>query len=207
MPANMHNIRAIIFDFGNVLVNWDAHQLYKRFFPTIEAVTTFLQHIRFTEWNAKQDAGRPFSEGVAELSQQFPQYAELIQAYDTYWMESLTSTNHETVEIAQQLKQNGYLISLLTNFSAEKFALTRKRYNFIEMFDDILVSGEHKIIKPEPAIYQLALKRIHLKAEECIFIDDSLPNVQSAQRLGIRAIQYHSPTQLRLALQELLVKI
>ena len=101
-------ITTIIFDFGNVFVNWDARNLYKRFFPTLEAVDSFLEEIHFADWNAHQDAGRPFKEGVAELSKQFPQYAELIQAYDTHWMDSITETLHETIQIARNLKKSGW---------------------------------------------------------------------------------------------------
>jgi len=198
-------IHAAIFDFGNVLVKWDARNLYKRFFPDLQSVDSFLQQIHFLDWNAKQDAGRSFSEGVAELSKQFPQYAELIQAYDTYWEESLVEVFEETVNIAKELKQNGLPLYMLTNFSAEKFPITRKKYPFIdELFETIIVSGEHKLIKPDPAIFNLTLKLINHKAEECIFIDDSLPNIETARKLGFHAIHYQSPTQLKTPLRGVL---
>lgn len=197
-------IRAIIFDFGNVFVGWDARKLYQRFFPTPQAVDNFLKEINFMEWNAQQDAGMSFQEGVADLSKKFPQYAELIQAYDTYWEESLTDTYDETIEIAQQLKQNGFPLYMITNFSAEKFPIARKKYPFVdELFDDIIVSGEHRLLKPDPAIYQFTLSRINYKASECIFIDDSLPNIESANALGFYTIHYQSPTQLKQELNKL----
>jgi 2-haloacid dehalogenase len=198
-------IHAAIFDFGNVLVKWDARNLYKRFFPDLQSVDSFLQQIHFLDWNAKQDAGRPFSEGVAELSKQFPQYADLIQAYDTYWEESLVEVFEETVNIAKELKQSGLPLHMLTNFSAEKFLIARKKYPFIdELFETIIVSGEHKLIKPDPAIFHLTLKLINHKAEECIFIDDSLPNIETARKLGFHAIHYQSPAQLKTSLRDLL---
>ena len=189
-------ITAIIFDFGNVFVKWDAHALYKRFFPTPEAVDSFLQEIHFAEWNAHQDAGRPFQEGIAELSAEFPQYAELIQAYDTYWEESITETLDDTIEIAHKLKKAGWKLYLLSNFSAETFPLMLKRYSFLQIFDDIIISGEHKLIKPDPAIYHLTLKRIKREAQECLFIDDSLPNIETAHRLGFHTIHFQTPQQL-----------
>jgi len=189
-------ITAIIFDFGNVLVKWDAHSLYKRFFPNPEAVDSFLQEIRFAEWNAHQDAGRPFKEGIAELSAQFPQYAELIQAYDTYWIESIAEVYDGTVEIVRNLKQAGWPLYMLSNFSAEKFPLMQQRYDFLQLFDDMIISGEHKLIKPDPAIYQLALNRIKRKASECLFIDDSLANIEIARELGFHTIHFQSPEQL-----------
>jgi 2-haloacid dehalogenase len=189
-------ITAIIFDFGNVFVKWDPHKIYKRFFPTPEAVDSFLEEIQFAEWNARQDAGRPFKEGVAELSKQFPQYAEHIQAYHTYWEESITEILFDTIEIAHKLRSAGWQLYLLSNFSTEMFPLMQKHYNFAQLFDDMIISGEHKIIKPDPAIYQLTLNRIKREAQECLFIDDSFPNIEAAQKLGFHTIQFKSPEQL-----------
>ncbi len=189
-------ITAIIFDFGNVLVKWDAHALYKRFFPNPEAVDSFLREIRFPEWNAHQDAGRSFKEGIAELSVRFPQYAELIQAYDTHWDKSITQVFDGTVEIVRSLKQAGWPLYMLSNFSAEKFPLMQQRYDFLQLFDDVIISGEHKLIKPDPAIYHLTLNRIKRQASECLFIDDSLPNIETARKLGFHTIHFQSPEQL-----------
>lgn len=194
-------ITAIIFDFGNVLVKWDAHALYRRFFSGPEAVDSFLQEIRFPEWNAHQDAGRPFKDGIEELSAQFPQYAELIQAYDTYWDESITQVFDGTVEIVRSLKQTGWPLYLLSNFSAEKFPLMLQRFDFLKLFDEMIISGEHKMIKPDPAIYQLTLNRIKRQANECLFIDDSFPNIETARRLGFHTIRFESPEQLKTDLE------
>lgn len=196
-------ITAIIFDLGNVFINWDAHNLYKRFFPDPAAIDRFLAEIRFAEWNAHQDAGRPFRKGVQELSQEFPHYADLIQAYDTHWEESLTGTNDETIAIARKLKQAGWTLYLLSNFSVEKFELIRPRHTFLEIFDDLIISGEHNMVKPNPEIFHLTLQRINRAAEECLFIDDSLPNIETAKLLGFQTIHYQSPTQLTQDLKKL----
>jgi len=191
-----YSITAIIFDFGNVLVKWEPREVYKRFFPNPEAVDSFLEEIRFSEWNARQDAGRPFKEGVAELARQFPHYSDLIQAYDTYWEDSITETMIGTVEIAHKLKSAGWDLYLLSNFSAETFPLMRRRYSFLSLFDDIIISGEHKLVKPDPAIFKLALRRINRQAQECLFIDDSPANIQTANNLGFKTIHFQSPAQL-----------
>ena len=192
-----HQINAIIFDLGNVLVGWDAFLLYKRFFPDRETVNRFLEEIRFLEWNAKQDAGRPFKEGVAELSNQFPRYSELIQAYDTYWEESLTEPYYESIEIVHALKDAGWRLYLLSNFSLEKFKLIEHKYPVLECFDLKIISGEQKTVKPEAEIFHITLQKIGRKAEECLFIDDSLPNIETAGQLGFQTIHFQSPTQLR----------
>lgn len=198
-----HDISTIIFDLGNVLLGWDARRLYQRFFPDLQAVDSFLEQIRFKEWNARLDAGLPFHQGVAELSQKFPQHAELIAAYDTDWHESLTGTYDETIEIARQLKQAGWVLHLLSNFSSEKFKLIEASLPFLSLFEDKIISGEHHLVKPDPAIFHLTLQRIQRKAGECLFIDDSLANIEAAIALGFQTIHYQSPTQLRSALQNL----
>ncbi len=189
-------ITTIIFDFGNVLVKWDAHALYRRFFPDPEAVDSFLQEIRFPEWNAHQDAGRSFNDGVAELSSRFPQYADLIQAYDTHWEDSITEVLNGTVEIVRKLKRAGWPLYMLSNFSVEKFQLMTERYDFLNLFDDMIISGEHRIVKPNPAIFELTLHRINREAQECLFIDDSPANIETAKKLGFHTIHFESPEQL-----------
>lgn len=191
------SITTIIFDFGNVLLGWDARQLYKRFLPDPETVDRFLEQISFAEWNAKQDAGRPFREGVAELSNRFPQHAKLIQAYDTHWEESLTGTIDGTVEIVQELKQAGWPLYILSNFSVEKFELIRRQFPYLGLFDDIIISGEYGVVKPDPVIFHRALKRINRRASECLFIDDSRANIDTANGIGFQTIHFHSPAQLR----------
>ncbi|HNO86575.1 MAG TPA: HAD family phosphatase [Anaerolineales bacterium] len=189
-------ITTFIFDFGNVFVKWDIHALYNRFFPNPQAVDSFLEEIRFHEWNAHQDAGRPFKDGIAILSEKYPHYADLIQAYDTHWEDSITHMYHGTVEILRRLKGEGWPIYLLSNFSAEKFPLMRERYEFLNLFDDMIISGEHKLIKPDPAIFQLTLERIDRTANECLFIDDSLANIETARNMGFHTIHFQSPEQL-----------
>lgn len=199
-------ITTIIFDFGNVLLGWDARKLYNRLLPDPETVDRFLKQISFADWNAKQDAGRPFRDGVAELSSQFPQHAELIQAYDTYWEESLTGTIDGTIEIVQELKEAGWPLYLLSNFSVEKFELIRDRHTYLDLFNDIIISGEYGIVKPDPAIFHIALERMNKKASECLFIDDSQANINTASSLGLQTIHFHSPAQLRTELIKYSIK-
>jgi len=194
------NIKAIIFDFGNVLVKWDAREVYKRFFANSKAIDSFLSEIRFSEWNAHQDAGRSFSEGVSVLSEEFPQHADLIAAYDTYWEESITDTIEGTVEIVKELKVKGWSLYLLSNFSVEKFDLIRNRYDFLKLFDSMIISGHHKLVKPDPEIFKLTLRLIGREADECLFIDDSPTNIESAQKLGFHTIHFQSVEQLTLEL-------
>ena len=201
-----NQISAIIFDLGNVLLGWDVRRLYNRLLPDPSTVDRFLEEIRFAEWNAKQDAGRSFQEGVTELSNEFPHYAELIQAYDTHWEESLTGVYHETVEIVRSLKQADWKLYLLSNFSTEKYELIKHDHEFLDLFDDQIISGEHKTVKPDRAIFDITLKPINRDPWECLFIDDSLANIETANNMGFQTIHFQSPPLLRESLKKLSIK-
>jgi len=195
---------AIVFDFGGVILDWNPRYLYRKFFNgDLNAMEQFLKEIDFTGWNLEQDKGRPFSEGVAELSEQFPQYADLIRAYDQRWEEAIAGPIRPTVNLLESLKQAGYALYGLSNWSAEKFQIARPRYEFLSWFETIMVSGEVKLVKPDARIYQLFLERIGRTAKECVFIDDSEPNVVVADQLGFKAIHYESPGQLETELKAL----
>jgi 2-haloacid dehalogenase len=197
-------IQAILFDFGNVLLEWNPRHVYRRYFPgNEEAMEQFLHEVNFMDWNAQQDKGRSFAEGVALLSQQFPQYSNLIQAYHDNWKDSIGDYFEGTVAIMERLKDAGYRLYGLSNWSAETFPYAREKYHFFDLLDDILISGEVGMIKPEPEIFQLLLSRIGRPANECLFIDDSQANVEQAQKMGFSTIRFESPEQLEAELQNL----
>ena len=199
----MQRYQAVIFDLGGVLVNWDPRHLYGRFFNNDDvAMEQFLTEIDFHSWNLEQDRGRSFADGVTALSAQFPQYADLIRAYDVHWEESITGQIDGTVELLPSLKTAGYTVALLSNISTEKYEVLRRKYRFFDHFDSQLISADVKLLKPDPRIYALLLEQINHAAEDCIFIDDSAVNVAGADRVGMTAIQFQSPHQLKTELQQ-----
>ena len=198
------HIKAIIFDFGNVLLEWNPRFVYQRFFPDDpEGMERFLQEVNFMEWNLLQDKGRPFTEGVAVLSQEFPHYSHLIQAYHDHWIDSLGESLPGTVEILKELKQAGYRVYGLSNWSAETFPRAREKHDFFNLLDDFVISGEVGHVKPHPEIFQIMLDRIGRPANECLFIDDALANIEQAQKLGFATVHFQSPEQLRSRLLDL----
>lgn len=196
-------LKAIVFDFGGVLFDWNPHYLYRKYFNDAEAVERFLSTIGFAEWNAQQDRGRPFAQAVAELSAQFPEHADLIRAYDERWIESLGGAIQPTVDILRSLKEAGYPLYALSNWSAEKYQLVRARYEFLSWFQDIVISGAVKIAKPDPRIFELLLGKIKQPAENCLLIDDSVDNIKVARGLGFATIRLESPEQLRMELVQI----
>lgn len=196
-------IQAIIFDFGAVLMQWDPRRLFRQYFPSDETIEAFMQEVNFHDWNIEQDRGRHTTEAVALLVAQYPQYTEQLHAYDERWLETIVGPIQGTVDILERLYTTGMPLYGLTNWSADKFPLVRARYPFFKRFRDIIISGEEKLVKPDPAIFQVTLRRIGRSAQDCLLIDDSLPNVQAARQLGMAAIQFHSPEQLERELRKL----
>lgn len=191
------NKPVLIFDFGGVLIEWNPYNVYLRYFDGDKrAVERFFKEIDFFGWNYEQDKGRSFARGVAVLSERFPQYAELICAYDTEWENSIGALNQPVKAILERLKLQGYKLLGLTNFSLEKYKLIEDRLDFITYLDHTVISGEVGMAKPDHEIFELALRHAGCVADECIFIDDSLVNVESARQFGMRAIHFQSAEQL-----------
>jgi len=197
-------IQAIIFDFGNVLLEWNPRLVYRRYFPNDEeGMERFLHEVNFMQWNEQQDKGRTFAEGVAELSKQFPKYADLIQAYHDNWEHSIGHYFAGTVEVMKQLKKAGYSLYGLSNWSAETFPIARQKYDFFALLDDIVISGEVGTIKPEPEIFEILLRKIGRPSNECLFIDDAIANIVQARKMGFATVHFQSPEQLDTELHKL----
>lgn len=192
---------AVVFDFGGVLMDWDPRYLYRRYFgDDREAMEGFFTEVGFAEWNRLFDAGRPFAEGITELARRFPARRELIRAYDERWEETLAGPIRPTVAILGDLRRAGHKLYALSNWSAEKFGLVRSKHEFFSWFDEIVISGEVGLIKPDRRIFEALLARIGRAASECLFVDDAESNIAAAQDMGFRTIHFRSPDQLRMEL-------
>ncbi|WP_448206721.1 HAD family hydrolase [Azospirillum sp. sgz302134] len=194
----------VVFDIGQVLIEWDPRHLYREIFDGYEDLMEhFLDNVCTLAWNLEQDRGRPWDEAVAVLSAEFPDCAELIRAYHERWEEMVPGPVPGTSEILLELKRRKTPLFSITNFSTEKFALTRRRFDFLDMFDGIVVSGDEKLIKPDPAIFHLLLKRYRLRASDCFFIDDNVANVEAARDVGMVAHHFTGADRLRVELEGL----
>ena len=189
--------KAVVFDLGGVLIDWDPRYLYRKLLADEAAVEEFLATVCTPEWNAEQDRGRPFAEGVAELAGRHPEHAASIAAYHERWPEMVAGDVPGTVEVLADLRAAGVPLYALTNWSAETFAITRERFEFLDWFDGLLVSGEERMTKPDPAFFQLLLDRFGLDPGATVLVDDAEANVAAARELGIDAVRFTGPGQLR----------
>lgn len=188
-------IENIIFDFGGVLIDWNSRYLFKDYFQNESDMEHFLHVVCSDEWNIEQDRGRPLVEGTLLLQKKFPEFHSLIQLYYDKWEVMVKSDIPETVSILYKLKEK-YNIYGLSNWSAETFPIVYKRYQFFNEFKGIVLSGEEKMIKPDKKIFQLLLDRYKLKAENSVFIDDNIKNIQAAEELGLQTIFYENSSKL-----------
>jgi 2-haloacid dehalogenase len=189
---------ALVFDFGGVLIDWNPRHLYRKLFPGDEAaMERFLAEVCTQDWNERQDAGRPFAEAVAELVGLHPQHEPLIRAFHERWPETVAGDIPGTVEVLAELREAGYPLFALSNWSAETFRLARPRFAWLEWFEAIVISGELKLLKPDPRIFEAVLERAGRRAAQCLFVDDSAANVEAAGRLGFDTVRFESPARLR----------
>ena len=190
--------KAIIFDLGNVLIDWNPHYLFTGYFDSKEKFDYFFENVCTNAWNEEQDGGREIKIATEELVRQYPDYEKAIRDYYGRWTEMLKGPIQGTVEILRELKQNKDLkLYALTNWSAELFPYALEKYEFLHWFDGRVVSGEEKMRKPFPRFYQVLLDRYNLAAGDALFIDDNLRNVKAAEQMGITSIHFVSPEQLR----------
>ena len=189
--------KAVVFDLGGVLIDWDPRYLYRKLLADEAAVEEFLATVCTPEWNAELDRGRPFAEGVAQLVERHPEHAAAIAAYHERWPEMLAGDLPGTVEVLAELRAAGVPLYALTNWSAETFAITRGRFEWLDWFDGLLVSGEERMTKPDPAFFRLLLDRFGLDPAATVFVDDSEANVAAARRLGFDAIGFTGHEELR----------
>ncbi|WDF77906.1 HAD family phosphatase [Mucilaginibacter sp. KACC 22773] len=190
-------INTIIFDLGAVLIDWNPHYVYKTIFDDEQEMHDFLANVCTSDWNEEQDAGRSLQEGTDLLVARFPEHEANIRAFYGRWIEMLGEPFHGTVEIFKQLKESSkYKIYALTNWSAETFPFAQARFDFLNWFDGVVVSGTEKMRKPAPEFFQILLDRYNVNPAEAVFIDDNYRNVLASEKMGIKTIHFKSADEL-----------
>ena len=180
-------IRNIVFDFGGVLIDWNPEYLFRDVFRDRSEMDHFLENICNSDWNERQDAGRPLSEAIRTLQERHPDYHDEIRMYYEQWTTMLGGPIEDNAALLEPLRSR-YRLFGLTNWSAETFPIAREMYSLFDWFEGIVISGEERLKKPDERIYRVLLERYGLKSAESLFIDPRLDNVQSAERLGFRTI-------------------
>ena len=184
-------IKNIIFDYGNVLVDWNPAYLFLPVFGGDEQKCRFFtEHVCNREWFTRMDRGESMDVCVAELQAVHPDYADAIALFRDRWFDMCHGEIPGMYELVQDLKNRGVGVYGLTNWPAETFTEARRRFRTIGSIENYVVSSSVRLVKPDPAVYRLLLSKYSLKPEECLFIDDREDNVNAAIRLGMSGIVY-----------------
>jgi 2-haloacid dehalogenase len=195
-------VTAAVFDVGNVLYGWDPESFLVRQIADDDARLRLIEEADIYGWHDTLDGGRPYAEAAAELSEKFPEYAHLIAAWGARFGETISGPVPGVHEIVAELDERGVPLYAITNFSADFWPPFHARERaFFDHFRDILVSGEVKLMKPDAAIYYLALDRFRLKPAEALMIDDRRINVFGAEAVGMKAHLFTDAADLRARLE------
>ena len=192
-----------VFDMAGVLVEWNEQVL----FGPVCNQSGKNQDEFFTDVFGDQvktaiSAGQPMEKLISDLVEKFPMWSSEIKTYWERWDEMLIGAIDGTVSVVGELQERGHRVYVLGNWGREEFNRARPRFDFLEKFDDILLSGDCGILKPDPNIFALAEQRFNLVPEETVFIDDKSENVQIAISRRWNGIVFENPRQLYLVLME-----
>lgn len=187
----------VLFDIGNVLIDWNPYALFEELIPDDAERAHFHEVICPRDWWVRHDAGAAFEEIAEPVCERFPEHRDLIWAWHHRYLDLMPGVIEGSVEILKDLKSKDVRVRALTNWAADKFQIALKEYNFLSWFEDVVVSGEVRMIKPDPAIFKLALDRMQAEPDTVFFIDDSAPNIETAMRMGFQTHHFKHPDGLR----------
>jgi 2-haloacid dehalogenase len=191
-----------VFDLGGVLIEWDPRLLFRTMMPEDE-VEAFLVEVEFWEWNARLDRGETFADTLGAHVARFPHRRELLEAYRGRFAETVGGEISGTVDVLRGLRDRGVRLLALTNWHAEHFEMSRQRFEFLSWFEGLVVSGQERMIKPDPRIFRLLIDRYGLDPGRTAYVDDAPANVAAAAAAGLRAVLFTDPASLRADLASL----
>lgn len=188
--------QSVIFDVGRVLFDWDLRYLFGKLIAGKDELEWFVANVVTPQWHFQHDAGRPLAEMVPELKAEFPDHALLIDAYATRFNETIPAPMPGSLELVERLADAGVPLFAITNFGHEFWEGFRPTQPVFDRFQGIIVSGTEKLMKPDPAIYRLAIERFGIDPAGALFIDDNAANVAGAESVGIAGHRFEDAAKL-----------
>ncbi|SIT17513.1 HAD family hydrolase [Paracoccus saliphilus] len=196
-------MRHIVFDLGQVLIEWSPEPAFSGHFDDQAAIRDWMARVDFNGWNRLQDGGRPLAEGLAAARAAHGDEAAPLENYTANFPLTIAAPVPGSWEIAEALKAAGHRLFAITNWSHDNWPAALTGYPRLQtLFEDIVVSGTERLLKPEPEIYLTLTRRNDIASGDCIFIDDSAANVEGARAVGMDAIRFTDSEALRQALKE-----
>ena len=198
------SVKFALFDLGRVVLDWEPSRLYSKIFDDPAERDWFLENVCTLDWHARHDAGETFADTRDDLIAEHPNYEAEIRAWGERWDEMFDGYISGTPEIMDRLATRDVPLYALTNMSSETYPRHRENFPKLKMFIDTVVSGDEGLLKPDPAIYQLTLKRMGSPApEQVIFIDDTARNIEAAHALGFDTYLFDNAAGLETKLVEI----
>jgi 2-haloacid dehalogenase len=194
-------IRYIVFDIGKVLIHYDPHLAYLELIPDREERERFFSEVCTHDWNIEQDRGRAWADAEAEAIARHPDKAELIRAFRQRWRLMVSHAYDDTVAVLRSLIAGGHDVTMLTNFSSDTFRQAQAMYPFLAESRGVTVSGDVRLIKPDPEIYAHHAQAFGLEPAATLFFDDNPHNVEGARGAGWRAELFTDADRMRRDLQ------
>jgi 2-haloacid dehalogenase len=191
-------VNTVVFDLGGVLVDWDPRSLLRKVMPGREAeMETILRGVLNHDWNLERDKGDSWPDAMDRLKEQYPRWADIFEAYDQRWAETLVGSKEDTVAVLRELQEREVPLLALSNWSAEKFPHAEEKFDWLALFDGVVVSGRVHLIKPERGIFDYLMKTYDREAGDLFFIDDHEPNVVASRSFGVHAHHFTDAAELR----------
>jgi 2-haloacid dehalogenase len=201
------DIKAVVFDLGGVLLDWDPRHLYRKLIADPAELAEFLGTICTPRWHLAHDLGADTELSCRELAAAHPDWADLIMAWSERSEEMIAGQFDEAIAVLADVKSAGLQCLALSNMEPDKFRTRRARFPFFGYFDGCVISGIEGVAKPDRKIFEVLLARYDLEPAATVFIDDLAANVEVARDLGIITLRYLTAGRLRSALRELGVPI
>ena len=177
-------VEAVVFDVGRVLYQWQLAHLFEKIVSDPGRLAKLLDEVVTEEWHFEADAGRSLADMVPERIALYPDFEAEIRAYAARFNETIPGPVPGSHALVERLDARGIPLFAITNFGAEFWAGFRPTAPIFDRFGQIVVSGEEKLAKPDPAIFALAQDRFGKPAEAMLFIDDNPANVEAAAACG-----------------------
>jgi 2-haloacid dehalogenase len=189
-------VDTVVFDLGGVLIEWDPGRAFRDVLAP-EEIQPFLDEVSFHDWNRQLDAGCPIAEAEAQIDRDFPHRAGVMAAYRRNFRSTLVGEVRGTADIVRELADAGVRLLALTNWSHESFPEAFALFPVLNVFEAIVVSGQERVIKPDPRIFQITIERHDLVPARTAFVDDAPQNVEAARALGLWAVHFQDANRLR----------
>lgn len=190
-------VKKFLFDLGNVFFDWSPERILLPILGSEDKLKFFINNISFPLLDTRCDAGVKIELAVKDAIEKFPEFEKEIRLYYPNHRNMVGGFFQKTVDVFYKVKELNYPCYILSNWSAETYEGMEDQYTFLKDFDGKIISGRDLLIKPDPAIYELAISRFNLIPEETLFIDDRLDNIEAAQNLNFQTIHLTDPSLIQ----------